>query len=98
MGQYGVYGESAIVPVHAVARYDESLSPIEGTAIWMQYLTAFGLLLEIGKLRQGQTVLITAASSSVGIAAIQIAKAEGAVVIATTRGAGKVETTARSRG
>jgi NADPH:quinone reductase-like Zn-dependent oxidoreductase len=89
MGTYGVYGESAVVPAYAVARYPESLSPVEGAAIWMQYLTAFGALIEFGQLQKGAGILITAASSSVGLAAIQIAKSVGALVIATTRGAGK---------
>ena len=85
VGQYGVYGESAIVPEHAVAHYPENLSPSEGTAIWMQYLTAFGALVEYGQIAKGDRVLITAASNSVGLAAIQIARAAGAVPIATTR-------------
>jgi NADPH:quinone reductase-like Zn-dependent oxidoreductase len=89
MGTYGVYGESAVVPAYAVASYPESLSPVEGAAIWMQYLTAFGALIEFGQLQKGASVLITAASSSVGLAAIQIAKSVGAIVIAATRGAGK---------
>ena len=41
MVQYGVYGESAIVPAQAVAPYPETLSPAEGTSIWMQYMTAW---------------------------------------------------------
>lgn len=89
MGTYGVYGESAVVPAYAVAHYPESLSPVEGAAIWMQYLTAFGALIEFGQLQKDACVLITAGSSSVGLAAIQIAKSVGALVIATTRGAGK---------
>ncbi len=89
MGEYGVYGESAIVPVDAVARYPDNLSAVEGAAIWMQYLTVFGALIEFGQLKEGDTVVITAASSSVGLAAIQITKAAGALAIATTRGAGK---------
>ncbi len=89
MGQYGVYGESAIVPDFAVARYPDNLSAIEGAAIWMQYLTAFGALIEIGLLKKDSTVLITAASSSVGLAAIQITKGTGALAIATTRGVDK---------
>lgn len=89
MGRYGVYGESAIVPATAVARYPEHLSPVEGTAIWMQYLTAFGALVEFGRIKMGDPVLITAASSSVGLAAIQITKAAGALAIAATRGADK---------
>jgi NADPH:quinone reductase len=89
VGAYGVYGESAVVPAYAVAQYPGSLSPVEGAAIWMQYITAFGALIEFGQLQKDAFVLITAASSSVGLAAIQIAKAAGAFAIATSRGAGK---------
>ena len=89
MGAYGVYGESAVVPAYAVARYPESLSPVEGAAIWMQYLTAFGALVEFGRLQKDDCVLITAGSASVGLAAIQISKSIGARVIVTTRGADK---------
>lgn len=89
MGKYGVYGESAIVPANSVAIYPEQLSPSEGAAIWMQYLTAFGALIEFGQIQRGDHILITAASSSVGNAAIQMVKASGAVAIATTRGNAK---------
>ena len=93
MGKHGVYGESATVPSYAVARYPDDLSPTEGAAIWMQYLTAFGALIDIGQLEEGyaegHAVVITAASSSVGLAAIQTTKAVGALAIATTRGADK---------
>lgn len=83
--KYGVYGEVAIVPVNAIASYPAALSFEQGTSIWMQYLTAYGALIQQGKLTKGDFVLITAASSSVGIAAIEIVKAEGAISIATTR-------------
>jgi NADPH:quinone reductase-like Zn-dependent oxidoreductase len=83
--KYGVYGEVAIVPAYSLAEYPSRLSYEEGTSIWMQYLTAYGALIPQGHLGKGDFVLITAASSSVGIAAIEIAKAEGAISIATTR-------------
>jgi NADPH:quinone reductase-like Zn-dependent oxidoreductase len=83
--QYGVYGEVAIVPVIAIAEYPAQLSYEEGTSIWMQYLTAYGALVHFGKVTKGDFVLITAASSSVGIAAIEMVKAEGGISIATTR-------------
>ncbi len=89
MGTYGVYGESAIVPAYAVASYPDNLSASEGAAIWMQYVTAYGALIDIGQLKPGHTALISAASSSVGLAAIQVAKAIGVVAIATTRGRAK---------
>jgi NADPH2:quinone reductase len=87
--RYGVYGESAVVPAEVAIPYPASLSPIQGASIWMQYLTAYGALVHYGDLGPGDVALITAASSSVGIAAIQIAKQRGARVIATTRQAGK---------
>ena len=83
--EYGVYGEVAIVPVGALAEYPARLSYEEGTSIWMQYITAYGAIVLQGKVAKGDFVLITAASSSVGLAAIEIVKAEGAVSIATTR-------------
>lgn len=85
MLKYGMYGESAIAPASAVAHYPENLSLVEGTSIWMQYITAYGPLVEYGQVKAGDFVLITAASSSVGYSAIQIAKAAGAMAIATTR-------------
>ena len=85
MGEYGVYGETAVVPAYAIAAYPKNYTATQGAAIWMQYLTAYGALIHYGKLQAEQFVLITAASSSVGLAAIQIAKAVGARVIATTR-------------
>lgn len=87
--KYGVYGEVAILPASALAAYPPKLSYEEATSIWMQYLTAYGALVHFGRIGVGDYVLITAASSSVGLAAIEIAKAEGAVPIATTRTAKK---------
>jgi NADPH:quinone reductase-like Zn-dependent oxidoreductase len=85
LNQYGVLGTEVIVPVQAVAEYPAHLTPIEATSIWMQYLTAYGALVEVGHVKQGEFILITAASSSAGLAAIQTVKAEGAMAIATTR-------------
>ncbi len=89
MSQYGVYGESAIVPAQVVAPFPDNLSFEQGTAIWMQYLTAYGALVYYGQIKAGDYVIITAASSSVGYSAIQLAKAAGAIAIATTRTSNK---------
>lgn len=91
MTEYGVYGDAAIVPAHAVVKHPGSLSWSEAAAIWMQYLTAYGALVEIGGVSSGDAVIITAASSSVGLAAIQIARAAGATPIAVTRKSAKRE-------
>src|SRR5271155_1050542 len=92
MTNYGVYGEVAIVPVSALAVYPEKLTPEQGTSIWMQYLTAYGALITHAQITKGDFVVITAASSSVGIAAIETVKAEGAISIATTRNSKKKAT------
>ena len=84
-GSYGVYGDLAIVPAAAVAQHPASLSWTEAAAVWMQYLTAYGALIQIAKLTPGDSVLIPAASSSVGLAAVQIANLVGATPIALTR-------------
>ncbi|RAP36380.1 NADPH:quinone reductase [Legionella quinlivanii] len=85
MGKYGVYGEVAILPAYALAAYPEKLSFTEATSIWMQYMTAYGALVHYGNVSKGDFVLITAASSSVGIAAIETVRAQGGISIATTR-------------
>jgi NADPH:quinone reductase-like Zn-dependent oxidoreductase len=89
MNQYPMLGEEVIAPVAALGEYPAKLSPVEGAAIWMQYVTAYGALIATARLDKGDFVVITAASSSVGIAAIEIAKAEGAISIATTRKSAK---------
>ncbi|SRR6266404_1197706 len=85
MNKYGMVGDEVIAPVYSLAEYPAELTPAEATSIWMQYLTAYGALIEIGKVKKGEFVLITAASSSVGLAAVTMVKAEGAISIATTR-------------
>jgi NADPH:quinone reductase-like Zn-dependent oxidoreductase len=89
MSQYGVLGEEAIVPATAMAEYPARLSQVEAASIWMQYLTAYGALVKHGRIGPGDYAVITAASSSVGLAAIQIVKAEGAKAIAATRKSAK---------
>src|SRR3954466_15001441 len=89
LNQYGLYGDLANAPVHAVTHHPATLSWVEAAAVWMQYMTAYGALIDIAKLAKGDTLLIPAASSSVGLAAIQIANKVGAVPVALTRGRSK---------
>lgn|SRR5271165_1125251 len=87
--RYGTLGEEAIVPASGLGEYPAKLSPVEASAIWMQYLTAYGALVTAGGVKAGDFVSIPAASSSVGLAAIQIVKEEGATAIAATRSSKK---------
>ena len=86
---HGVQGEYAVVPARYVAPWPAELSAIEATSIWMQYLTAYFAFIEVGQLTARDHVLIPAASSSAGLAAVQLAKLCGATVIATTRSSAK---------
>ncbi len=85
MNDYAMYGELALAPAHAVAKHPASLSWEEAAAVWMQYTTAYGALIDLAHLQAGDTVLIPAASSSVGLAAIQIANLVGTTAVALTR-------------
>ena len=89
--KYGVIGDYAIIPQEALVPKAPNVSFEVAAALWMAYPTAYGGLVEVGGLREGenQTVVISAASSSVGLPAIQIAKQHGATVIATSRTSGK---------
>ncbi|MEU7281151.1 zinc-dependent alcohol dehydrogenase family protein [Streptomyces sp. NPDC045431] len=86
---YGVYAESAIVPAAALMPRPDGTDPVAGAAVWMPYLTAYGAMAEVGRVRAGDVVVINAASSSVGLAAIQTANRLGATPVAVTRGRAK---------
>ena len=91
LNQYGVYGEWAVVPAVMAVKHPETLSWEEAASVWMQYMTAYGALIEVAELQKDEAVIITAASSSVGLAAIQIVNEIGGVSIATTRTGAKRE-------
>src|ERR1700733_13469801 len=84
LGDYGVYAERAIVPARSVFAVPAGLTPVQACSIWMAFITAFATI-EVAKVGIGDFVLIPAASSSVGLAAIQLANWAGAVPIALTR-------------
>ncbi len=84
MNDYGLYGELVLAPAYAVIKHPPSLSFIEAAASWMMFLTAYGALIHVAKLSAGDFALIPAASSSVGVAAIQIANMVGATPVALT--------------
>jgi NADPH:quinone reductase-like Zn-dependent oxidoreductase len=89
MSKYPVLAEEAVVPASVLAAVPDSFSAVEGAAVWMQYSTAYGALVPFGKVSGGDFVIVTAASSSVGLAAIQIVKAQGGISIAATRTSAK---------
>ena len=85
MNQYSTYGEVIIAPDYAVVKHPKTLSYSDAASVWMMFVTAYGALIEDAKVTKGDFVIIPAASSSVGLAAIQIANYAGATTIALTR-------------
>lgn len=89
MNEYGTYGEVILLPDYAVVKHPKSLSFPEAASIWMMFVTAYGALIEDAKVTRGDFVLVPAASSSVGLAAIQLANYAGATSVALTRHSAK---------
>ncbi len=88
----GSYREHGLYPHSALAPVPEGFTDVEGAALWMGLLTAAGALHAAGLTRdnaEGKRVLITAATSGVGIIALKLLRAWGATTIATTRSAAK---------
>ena len=83
--KYGIYGEEAIVPENACWPWPKSLSSESAACVGVQYTTVYFAFQNVAHIMPGDTVLLTAATGGVGIAAIQVAKEMGAIVIATTR-------------
>ena len=90
----GLQAEYVSVPAHYVYPKPQNLDWKQAAALPLAALTAYHMLFARGKLQSGQTVLIYGASSGVGSAAIQMAKAAGARVITT---AGTVQKTALAK-
>lgn len=91
--EYGIMGDYAVVPKNAVIKIPDHFSFRDGSSVWMSFPTAYAGLVLKGRLKERSApyVVISAASSSVGLSAIQIAKRYKATIIATTRTSEKVE-------
>ena len=87
----GGYAELVTVPARNVFRKPKHLSFEEAACLPLVFTTAWGMLVETGRLQAGETVLIQAGGSGVGSAAIQIAKFFGATVITTASTDAKLE-------
>ena len=96
-GRAGGYAEFVAVPLANLIPIPDSI-PFENAAAFpLVFLTAWHMLVQRAALRGGENVLVWAAGSGVGVAAIQIAKLMGARVMATAGGAKKLDL-ARSLG
>ncbi|HEY2904386.1 MAG TPA: zinc-binding dehydrogenase [Vicinamibacterales bacterium] len=93
----GGYAELVKVPVQNVVPIPDAIDYIQAAAFPLTFLTAWHMLMTRAQLKRGEDVLILAAGSGVGQAAIQIARLQGARVIATVGSKEKLER-ARSLG
>ncbi|HEX5505640.1 MAG TPA: zinc-binding dehydrogenase [Thermomicrobiales bacterium] len=90
----GGYAEYVAVPANSVLPLPDAVSFVDAAATGLAALTAYHLLLTKARVRPGEDVLVLAAGSGVGSAAVQLAKLSGARVIAA---AGSDEKLARAR-
>ena len=79
----GGYAEYVTVPVAVLQPLPGHVSFVDAAASQIAFGTAWHVLINRGELRPGQTVLIQAAGSGIGSAAVQVAKLAGATVLAT---------------
>lgn len=81
----GSYAEYALLPASHVFAINSRLDPEDLAAIPETFYTAYGSLTTSLQLSEKDTLLIRGGSSTIGIAALQLAKSIGARVITTTR-------------
>lgn len=94
LGGGGYAGYAAVDARHALP-IPRGLDPVQAAALPETVFTVYANVFEHGALQAGQTLLVHGATSGIGVAAIQMAKAAGARVIATARGASKAEAARR---
>ncbi len=91
----GAQAEYVVTPQNALAEIPANLNWTEAAAVPEAFITAHDALFTQAKLRMGENVLIHAAGSGVGTAAIQLARATGARAFGTSRTADRLEETNR---
>ncbi len=91
VGATGAHAEYVIGGQEMVFDCPDTLDDVEGAAFYFPFHVAYVSLIERGRLQEGETALIHAGAGGVGSAAIQLAKAQGARVIATAGSSEKLD-------
>ncbi len=91
VGGEGGYAELVAVPAWQAMPRPMQFKAEEAAAFPVSYLTAYHAVHTAGRVAEGETVLVHAASGALGLAAIQLAKAAGATVIGVTSSTAKAE-------
>jgi NADPH:quinone reductase-like Zn-dependent oxidoreductase len=79
--KFGGYSDAVVVPTQQVLKMPPQMTFEQGAAFPVVYVTAYNMMVFNGNLRPGSTVLIHSAAGGVGIAAIQIARTRGCVIL-----------------
>lgn len=87
----GAYSEFVTVPANHLAAIPKNLSWVEAAAVPEVFITAHDALFTQARLQPGETVLVHAAGSGVGTAALQLIRSAGARSFGTSRSADKLE-------
>lgn len=85
----GGYAEYAVVDARHALPLPAGLDEVQAAALPETVFTVYANVFVHGRLKAGETLLVHGATSGIGVAAIQMAKAAGARVVATSRGADK---------
>src|SRR5262245_44399768 len=85
IGDYGNFAEAAVLPARALIPTPPRLSTAQGASFAFAYFTGYLALFELARLTPYQTVLVTAGTSTTGLAAIAMVRRAGARCTATTR-------------
>ena len=87
----GGYADHAVVDARHALPVPEGLDFVQAAALPETVCTVFANVFEAGALKAGETLLVHGATSGIGVTAIQMARAAGARVVATSRGADKAK-------
>ena len=84
-GNRGTYAELVAAKSSTVFPIPDSLEASAAAALGVPYRTAWWSIVELGGLREGQTLLVQGAATATGTACIDVGRAVGAKVVATAR-------------
>lgn len=87
--EYGAYAQRCVVPQMNCYAMPDCMSFADAAALGLTYATAHFALVERARYKPGEIVLVNGAAGGVGIATIQVAKALGALVVASVSSAEK---------
>jgi NADPH:quinone reductase-like Zn-dependent oxidoreductase len=90
----GTFADHLVVPAHCIVAKPAALSYAQASSLGTTYLTAYRMLFVKASLAPGSTVLVQGAGGGLATAAIQLARAAGITVIASSRSQNKLEAAA----